>query len=229
MQPSVIRKWWPVTYEYGLIKTDVISVMKTRPIMYQEHNMDVDVVELIGGLEDFFYALEPLSPAPTKEMYLTTNFGWTVFFRNSTRGSDAFEPMIQLSKRLGVTAMRVCVSPTKAVYPSVIWEIYDRPEAGGDKWGRRRSIAVANDGGRWVFHQSGEPFLFEEFHAYDARLKKNRFTEEMLHRYLKNFGIPPLTDDVFSGCERSENIIVSRPVHKHLPAMTLAEFLIAKS
>jgi hypothetical protein len=57
-----------------------------------------------------------------------------------------------------VTALRACVTPPNARYQGVILEVYDTPQAGGDADGYRRSIAAVNDGGRWVFHQSGTPF-----------------------------------------------------------------------
>ena len=125
--------------------------------------------------------------------------------------------------------MRVCSTNAQTHYPAVIWEVYDRPEAGGDENGYRRSLAAANDGGRWVFEQSGTPYSFEELDAYAAPRKKNRFTDEMLHRYLNELGIPPLNDSGFSGCEEANNILLMRPAHDNSAVMTLEEVLASSS
>jgi hypothetical protein len=57
-----------------------------------------------------------------------------------------------------------------------------------------RSIAAANDGGRWVFETRGKPFAFEDEKAYMRRTKKSRFTGEMLHNYLLALGVPADSD-----------------------------------
>jgi len=64
----------------------------------------------------------------------------------------------------------------------------------GAAGGVRRSIAALDDGGRWVFEESGERFPFEEVEHYTSRRKRDRFTREMLARYLHHFGIELRTD-----------------------------------
>ena len=53
-----------------------------------------------------------------------------------------------------------------------------------------RSIAAANDGGRWVFEASGTPFSFEDESAYGARRKSERLTSGMVMDYLAGLGVP---------------------------------------
>ena len=90
--------------------------------------------------------------------------------------------------------MRVCCTPDDAEYPAVMWELY-APEVRGScpPLGYRRSIAAANDDG-WAFEESGERFPFEEVERYTSRRKRDRFTREMLTRYLHHFGIELFTD-----------------------------------
>lgn len=206
MTSSVFETWWPVTYDYGLIRSDLTTVQRIYRKLYSDAGIEPEVVELRGPLEKCFRALEPLEIPPTRELFVATDFGWTAYFRNSYRGSDPFMPMVALARQLKTTAMRVCISPEKATYPAVIWEVYEPPEAGGGASGHRRTICAANDGGRWVFSQSGEPFFFEQTKAYSERLKRDRFTSGLILSYLKEFGIPEPSDAHFerdgaaSGC-----------------------------
>jgi hypothetical protein len=191
--------------------------------MWRQAGLDFSLLKLDRPLEDCFKALEPLSPAPTKELYLSTSFGWTAFFRNGTRGSDPFIPMSKLSKAMETTAMRVCVTPSKATWPAIIWEVYDTPTAGGNRWGYRRSIAAANDGGAWVFVNTGTPFTFEDTERYTARRKCDRFTRDMLVRYLAEFGIPEIKDEVFQAGTTTVGGILARPAHRDSPVYSLEE------
>jgi hypothetical protein len=191
--------------------------------MYEDHGLIVTQTWLSGTLENCFPFLEPLSPAPTKELFLATTFGWTAYFSNGTRGSDPFLPMFQLSKELGVTALRACATPTNALYQGTILEVYDTPKAGWDTNGYRRSIAAVNDGARWVFEQSGTPFPFEEIERYSARRKRDRFTPDMLWHYLNCLGIPFLTDDTLQPMGTCKGFLLSRPTHEDLPSYTLDE------
>lgn len=191
--------------------------------MWRQAGLAFSLIELDRPLDDCFRALEPLASIPTKEMYLSTTFGWTAFFRNAVRGSDPFLPMLKLSGSLKTMAMRVCVSPQNAAYPAVIWEVYDTPAAGGDKRGYRRSIAAANDGGAWAFVNTGTPFPFEDTARYTARRKRDRFTKEMLVGYLAEFGIPEITDDVFQAGTTTAGGILARPAHRHSTVYSLEE------
>lgn len=196
MRQSTLDKWWPVTYDFGLIRAPVETILDTRLRAYLDHGIEDCIAKTVSKPLDLcFQELEPLSFQHTKEMYLTTGFGWTAFYQNGTRGSDPALPMLQLSKALCVRAMRICVSPPRATYPSVIWEVYDTAQNGASANGYRRSIAAANDGGSWIFETSGDPFPFEDLKRYSARRKRDRFPPELLWRYLREMGIPRLSDD----------------------------------
>lgn len=203
--------WWPVTHDFGLIRADVDTVAAAYVRMHEDAGGKQLTISVSGRLEDCFSLLEPLTYPPRKELFLATTFGWTVYLRNSTRGSDPFFPMFKLSAALGVVALRACVTPPGALYQSVILEVYDTPQAGGDANGYRRSIAAVNDGGRWVFDQSGTPFAFEDTAQYDARRKRDRFTSEMLIAYLERLGIPCLLDETFHFQGSCRGMLMTKP------------------
>ena len=60
-----------------------------------------------------------------------------------------------------------------------------------------RSLAAANDGGRWVFDQFGEPFPFEKLEQYQARRLRDRFTFDMLQEYLHHLGLSPFEESFY--------------------------------
>jgi hypothetical protein len=54
-------------------------------------------------------------------------------------------------------------------YGSVMLGVYG-PERPGKSSNTVRALAAANDGGRWVFEQSGESFPFEQVEKYQGTL-----------------------------------------------------------
>jgi hypothetical protein len=100
------------------------------------------------------------------------------------------------ARRLGVLAMRICSTPASEMYPATIWEVYAPPHLGGGALGYRRTVCAMNDGGRWVFEESGEPYPFEDLDKYELPRKRDRFTREMLIHYLERTRIGPATGRV---------------------------------
>jgi hypothetical protein len=78
----------------------------------------------------------------------------------------------------------------------VILEMFG-PEQPGKISNSVRAIYAANDGGRWVFGHSGEPFPFEKLEQYQAHRVWDRFTFEMLKDYLRHLGLAPFEEDFY--------------------------------
>lgn len=223
MSRSVLKHWWPVTSDHGLIRCDIETVARERQKAYSDAGLQTSLTMLDAPLADCLSALEPLSPAPTKELYLSTTFRWTAYFANGCRGSDPSLPMRQLAKALDTMAVRACATHETARFSGVILEVYDTERGGADAYGYRRTIAVMNDGGRWVFEQSGVPFPFEDMSHYDAPRLRDRLTKAMLADYLNCLGARPLMDDALRFGEACRGILLERPSHGHLPQYTLEE------
>lgn len=223
MSRSVLEHWWPVTNDHGLVRCDIESVARERKKAYRDAGLQTSLTMLDASLADCLSALEPLSPAPTKELFLTTTFRWTAYFANGCRGSDASLPMRQLAKALDTMAVRACATHERARFSGVILEVCDTDRGGADANGYRRTIAAANDGGRWVFEHSGIPFPFENTSHYDAPRIRDRFTKAMLAYYLTCLGARPLVDDALRFGGACRGILLERPAHAHLPECTLEE------
>ena len=158
-----------------------------------------------GTLEHVLLSLLPLTSVwRPRSLFIPTDSPWTAFVDNGHQGTDAFPPMSYLAERLGCRGMRVTAVPdtiegefrgARGHYGGVVWEVYG-PEA-THFLNYVRSISAVNDGGRWDFHQSGTPFPFEEIDRYRARRVRDRFTVEMLARYLAALGMRPFDEDFY--------------------------------
>jgi hypothetical protein len=79
--------------------------------------------------------------------FVATKSVWTVCFQNGIDGSDPF--------------------PAK--YQGNVWEVYAPTQLGGTApLAYLRSISAVNDGGRWVFPESGQRFPFERPEVYKS-------------------------------------------------------------
>jgi hypothetical protein len=197
MTTDTFNQWWPVTQDFGLVKcpiNDAADVYERWFYGFQQLDRSLQN----GGLAETFSTLAPLTHSKTRRLFIPAASGWVAFFQNGISGSDPFPIMSNLARKLGVLAMRVCCTPATARYPAVMWEVYAPASLGGDEFAHRRSIAALNDGGRWVFNESGARFPFEQVERYGERRKRDRFTREMLVSYLRQFGLSGLDDDLFA-------------------------------
>lgn len=174
-----------------------------------------------GNLGETLTALYPrTAPIVTKYLFWPLSEDWTLYFDNGASGTDAGPPSV-LSARLGVDAMRVVMADETAnpasgqitQYRATILECYS-------KGVELRHIFVANDGGKWKFGESGEPFQFEDTAAYKVRSIKDRFTNAMLLGYLKELGVD-LNDGHSALAENGPGYLLTK--HGKMPA-TYKEF-----
>ena len=136
-------------------------------------------------------ALAPQVPL-TRYAFVPVTDGWTLMLNNAPRGTDMTVLPSQAARALGCRTVRAFVGQHGDVWPGCMLEVWG-PD--GDPILRsRRSIAALNDGGRWVFEVSGEPFDFEDQDAYERRRKADRFTPDMLADYLRHLDVPADTE-----------------------------------
>ena len=141
-----------------------------------------------GQLGDLVALVKPR--VPVSRYLLMPNHGWTVLLDNRPLGTDTGMLPYHAAKDLGCRSIRAtAVEPDHHPYPATILELYD-PAATDDPLLCRRTIAAANDGGRWVFSETGRRFPFEDAGAYGSRRMRDRFTPDMLGHYLLALGVP---------------------------------------
>lgn len=202
-------RWHPVTHDFGLIEAPVAAVHAALTGWHAGIGIDYSA-RALTTLQAAFAGLPPLSAEKRRTLLLPTAAGWTAFLQSGIDGSDPEPPMQVLAQRMAVRSMRVCATPPSARWSACIWGVYAPPSLGGDAHGLRRSIAAANDGGRWVFHSEGELFDFEDPDTYRAPKKKERLDKDLLARYLANFGLAPFSDAFYPVTAQAPAVLLER-------------------
>jgi hypothetical protein len=108
---------------------------------------------------------------------------------NGPHGTDVGVLPSLVARELGCIGIRAeCVPDGSDRYPARILEVFG--PNGVPPLLAIRSIAVSNDGGRWVFETSGDPLPFEDHAAYAAPRKSDRLPPALLLAYLSELGVP---------------------------------------
>jgi hypothetical protein len=198
-------RWAPVTSELGFLETDAEHAARTfaewQGGLLAPRGIAVGVRSVSGPLEQALSALLPLTtPEKRRHLFMPTRSPWAAYIDNGWDGTDASSAMRSMARRLGCRGMRVVAVPHsyrdgKGRYGAVIFELYGPRQTDG--LNDLRTIYVANDGGPWVFGQSGEPFPFEKLERYQARKVRDRFTFELLVEYLNHLGLSPFQEDFY--------------------------------
>lgn len=179
--------------------TEAVGYFETSPAelsrwLVDEFDSDWKASEApTGTLASLVELLRPLGPV--NRYLLVPVDGWTAVLNNAPLGTDLGMLPSLAARRLGLRAVRaVAAEGGDYRYPATILEVYE-PGATDNPLRNRRSIFAANDGGTWRFGESGHRFDFEEADIYERRRVRDRFTPEMLGRYLAELGVPPGNDD----------------------------------
>ena len=198
-------RWAPVTSEMGFLETGAEHAARAFAAwqggLLAPRGIAVEVRPVSGSLEQVLSALLPLtSPEPRRHLFLPTRSPWTAYVENARGGTDAVSAMSYMARTLGCRGLRVGVAPNtirknKGRYGIVALEVYGPRQT--DWLNSLRTIHAANDGGHWVFGQSGEPFPFEQLERYQARRVRDRFTLDMLKEYLRHLGLSPFQEDFY--------------------------------
>jgi hypothetical protein len=144
--------------------------------------------ELRVDLRSTLLALLPLTNVETRRyLFIPTVSEWCAFFDNGHRGTDAFSSMSMLARLVGCDAIRATCESGANGHPAVIFELYGPSPTSFLNY--IRSVAASFDGHHWEFGEAGEVQTFEEAGRYALARIKERFTAEMLERYLLSLGI----------------------------------------
>ncbi len=142
-----------------------------------------------GTVEDVVRRLYPLtSMVSRRSLFIPTKGEWTAYLDNGHAGTDG-AAVAHMARILPCKTVHARYTPpnSEGAHPATILEIYGPQQT--DWLNVIRSVAAISDDGRWEFHQGGQVQEFEDVERYSARRIKDRFTGEMLERYLKAMGI----------------------------------------
>jgi len=185
-----------------MILPSELAAPTTRTAGYFRTSPSVLAGWLVDGLEPTWASrdapaatlaelLALMRPRVPLSSYLLLPVGdWTVLLDDAPNGTDLGVLPWQATRDLGCRSVRATVVPDgPGQYPATVLELYD-PDADEQLLWCRRSIAAANDGGRWTFSETGDRFSFEDPAAYQRRRVRDRFTPDLLARYLMELTVP---------------------------------------
>jgi hypothetical protein len=200
-------RWAPVTSEMGFLELGAEQAAQAFASWQQglptSQGSTIEVLPVSGTLEQVLSILLPLDGGETqRDLFIPTRSAWTAYVSSQWTGTDASSPMRYMARRLSIRCLRVVAVPHTlgkhqgGRYGGMMLDVFG-PEQPGKSLNYVRSIYAANDGGRWVFGHSGEPFPFEQVEQYQARRVRDRFTFEMLKDYLRHLGLAPFEENFY--------------------------------
>jgi hypothetical protein len=194
----------PTTDQVGFIE---LPVDKAADIVTKrwKRAVPLQVSHHSGPLREILYRLLPLTSLETRRrVFVQTASRWTAYFDNEWRGTDAFVVISNLAEHRCM-GMKVVADPGSFAgerrpvdSPAVIWDVYG-PDPNPILNYVRTISAVDEGGGHWEFHQSGEPFPFEDVSRYSAKRIRDRFPVELLLEYLRHFDIDLFNEEFYTG------------------------------
>lgn len=215
------NKYSPSTNSFGFLEAPLEEVApKSREWLF---SLGWKVVrDFKANLDEALAGFEPLNLS--KVLLLNTRSTWTALFvpRNDKPQSE----VRTLSKRLSCRGLIVSYRDNTYVKSkdtghlgSCQFQLFTG-DAKTNSYHAERSIAVVNEGNRWVFFERGDVLPFEDTKLYEERLKRKRFTPEALVQYCKAIGIDPFNEDFYGN-----NCVLfarSKELHHTLAPLTYA-------
>jgi hypothetical protein len=200
-------RWAPVTSTMGFLELEAEQAAQAFATWQRglptSHGFTVEVLPVPGTLEQVLSSLLPLSGGERlRHLFIPTRSAWTAYVSNQWTRTDAASPMASMARRLSIRCLRVVAVPhtqrkNQGVrYGAMMLDVFG-PKQPGKLNNYVRAVEVANDGGRWVFVQSGEPFPFEQVEKYQEKRVRDRFTFEMLKDSLRHLGLQPFEEDFY--------------------------------
>jgi hypothetical protein len=137
--------------------------------------------------------LAPLSHPARRHLILPLATDWCAVVDNKRDGPDFADLQRYLERHCDAPTIRVIdqqgtTTIANGYRERMRWEAHIVEIRGPSTC---RSIACANDGGRWIFETSGDPLPIESTFPYDARRKPDRFGTEQLADVLTYLGARP--------------------------------------
>ena len=200
-------RWAPVTSTMGFLELGAEQAAQAFATWQRElmtpRGITVEVLPVTGTLEQALSSLLPLTGGEMQRRPVHPDAQRLDRLRHqpvdrdgcrqphALHGPEAEHPVPAGGRR----APHAAQGPRRR-YGAVMLDVFG-PEQPGKIRNTVRALGAANDGGRWVFEQSGEPFPFEQVEQYQARRVRDRFTFEMLKDYLRHLGLAPFEEDFY--------------------------------
>lgn len=176
---------------YGLLRLPLVEAASAITVGPPRQEWDRRIVATGQSPSAALDFLATVTWPATRYVLFALDHDWTVIANNQKGGSEVADVLRRVRSGRPVTAVRVVDHDDTFVeqngfrvrrrFGARIVEI----QADGEDL---RSIACAEDGGRWTFHTAGRPLPVEAQFDHDARRIRDRFTHENLDALLRSIG-----------------------------------------
>lgn len=183
----------PVTFSCAFVRLELSSFSDAYfahiKRNYSSASMDAGPQSFREALVEF----QPLVSPMNRELLVSTSSGWTAIFGNGVGTNDCFNVASVCSRKFSIDAFAVVSAPDRAdniqggavsSYRSMQMQYFTR---GSNE--PRRTIVAANDGGRWIFVNQGDPFGFENAGNFLSKRVRDRFRPEDVETACRSFGL----------------------------------------
>lgn len=216
-------KYQPLGEYWGFIKTDIESAKNIleswlKQILIDDNN-SLKLNEIKGNLENIFQEILPYK-YPPKVALIQCNNDWIGLTKNFGDASwiNQISRRIENSYDIKVWACSKYIGKTVNGWGGG----YLRLDVGEKESVRSMMLSLQDKG--WEFDNHGEYLPFEEVEKYNEKLARNRFTPEMLDRYLKHYGIDFFNEEFYMPPGSKAYIIeIVRPPYPNEVSETLEE------
>lgn len=189
------EQYAPITSSIGFLEAPLDVVARELQTWRESLYPAVTVTRLSEGFPDVLSRLEPLTGGSRPRELIVAAGGWTAYFDNSLRGTDAVSAVGPLTRKLRCQGVAIDVVPHTIGAPGVRegrmgaiqFELFGPLDT--EFLNYVRTVSVTFEGSRWQFNATGTEQAFEEVDVYGARRVRDRFTSAMLERYCKALGI----------------------------------------
>jgi len=167
----------------------------------------IRAIPVHGDIPTLVRTLAPMTSGVTRRyLFIATKTRWTAFFDNGHHGTDGAAPayLARIVPCRSVHA-RLFRTDDNGGFPATIFELFGPEQT---EWlNVIRSISAISDDGRWQFNETGHVQAFEDIARYKERRIADRFTPEMLEKYLIALGIDAF-DEAFYGADEASGVLV---------------------
>lgn len=198
LRTETLRRWWPTTQSLDLVegRVEVVAgAVEAEVKRFLKGEAIITSWETFESLDEAFKAAPEFANVPTFYLVLPSRSQWTVLWNNSFL-CDGYDSLCWcLTRNHGLT--------------TVHWSAHDESttfQAGAGFCHRRwnesdvveRSVQVAQEDERWLFHQSGPPLPEEELRCYGEKRKRNRLNEALIAQFLRRLGASPWSEEFYA-------------------------------
>ncbi len=204
MRTLLSERFAPVTSSIGFLQAPLDEVAKAVEEWRRSLYDHVSIDRLDGSMADMFRRLEPLTGgARPRELMVGAKSGWSAYFDNSLRGTDAVSAVGYLSTAMACQGLAITAVPHTVGRPNVRagrlgavqFELFGplRTEFANYV----RTVSTTHDGSRWRFLATGTEQAFEDPSAYARRRIRDRFTSDMLEQYCRALDVDPFNQHFY--------------------------------